>query len=117
MITEPRICQCDHCVRVSPAIKAIDLLLPDHLKVEFQNIVSKMLHAEDDAEYYKLRSTGEWPGCEWIKDGWVERNTGNSPAAPKFQNVSCSQCGQEFGPGDQGFSHCEDHNQDREVSK
>lgn len=29
--------------------------------------------------------------------------------APKFANVGCSQCGQEFGPGDHGFSHCEDH--------
>lgn len=28
---------------------------------------------------------------------------------PKFQNVSCSQCGEEFGPGDSGFSHCSDH--------
>ena len=28
---------------------------------------------------------------------------------PKFANVFCSQCGQEFGPGDHGFSHCENH--------
>ena len=27
----------------------------------------------------------------------------------KFQNVYCSQCGQGFGPGDSGFSHCRDH--------
>jgi hypothetical protein len=27
----------------------------------------------------------------------------------KFQNVSCSQCGGEFGPGDSGFSHCSSH--------
>lgn len=27
----------------------------------------------------------------------------------KFDNVSCSQCGQEFGPGNHGFSHCEHH--------
>jgi len=27
----------------------------------------------------------------------------------KFENVSCSQCGGEFGPGDAGFSHCSDH--------
>ena len=31
------------------------------------------------------------------------------PAAPKFANVSCSQCGQDFGPGDHGYSHCIDH--------
>lgn len=28
---------------------------------------------------------------------------------PRFQNVSCSQCGRDFGPGDHGFSHCENH--------
>jgi hypothetical protein len=27
----------------------------------------------------------------------------------KYDNVSCSQCGRSFGPGDHGFSHCEDH--------
>jgi hypothetical protein len=25
------------------------------------------------------------------------------------QTVSCSQCGGDFGPGDHGFSHCENH--------
>jgi hypothetical protein len=28
---------------------------------------------------------------------------------PKFAKTFCSQCGQEFGPGDHGFSHCSDH--------
>lgn len=28
---------------------------------------------------------------------------------PKFANVSCSQCGEDFGPGDHGYSHCSDH--------
>lgn len=27
----------------------------------------------------------------------------------RFQNTSCSQCGEDFGPGDSGFSHCSDH--------
>lgn len=27
----------------------------------------------------------------------------------KFKNVSCSQCGGSFGPGDHGYSHCRDH--------
>lgn len=27
----------------------------------------------------------------------------------RFQTVSCSQCGEEFGPRDSGYSHCEDH--------
>jgi hypothetical protein len=29
--------------------------------------------------------------------------------APRFANVSCSQCGSDFGPGEHGFSHCEHH--------
>jgi len=28
---------------------------------------------------------------------------------PRFANVTCSQCGGEFGPGNEGFSHCADH--------
>lgn len=29
--------------------------------------------------------------------------------APRFPEVSCSSCGESFGPGDEGFSHCADH--------
>lgn len=29
----------------------------------------------------------------------------------KFANVSCSHCGQDFGPGNEGYSHCQDHQQ------
>jgi hypothetical protein len=29
--------------------------------------------------------------------------------APRFLEVFCSQCGQSFGPGDHGFSHCSSH--------
>lgn len=31
------------------------------------------------------------------------------PMVPKFDEVSCSQCGRTFGPGDYGFSRCKDH--------
>lgn len=27
----------------------------------------------------------------------------------RFENVSCSQCGGSFGPGDSGYSHCSQH--------
>ena len=27
----------------------------------------------------------------------------------KFDKTYCSQCGGEFGPGDSGFSHCDQH--------
>jgi hypothetical protein len=32
-----------------------------------------------------------------------------SMGQPRFENVFCSQCGCDFGPGDGGLSHCEDH--------
>jgi hypothetical protein len=28
---------------------------------------------------------------------------------PRFEKTFCSQCGEEFGPGDSGFSHCDQH--------
>jgi len=28
---------------------------------------------------------------------------------PRFDETFCSQCGQGFGPGNHGFSHCDDH--------
>ncbi len=28
---------------------------------------------------------------------------------PRFKNVYCSQCGREFGPGDEGYALCRDH--------
>ncbi len=28
---------------------------------------------------------------------------------PKFEKTYCSSCGRGFGPGDHGYSHCEDH--------
>lgn len=31
--------------------------------------------------------------------------------APRFPDTFCSQCGQSFGPGDNGYSHCEHHQQ------
>ena len=29
--------------------------------------------------------------------------------SPRFNNTYCSQCGDEFGPGEHGYSHCDDH--------
>jgi hypothetical protein len=28
---------------------------------------------------------------------------------PKFEETFCSQCGQAFGPGNSGYSHCDQH--------
>lgn len=31
------------------------------------------------------------------------------PTVPRFPETFCSQCGCSFGPGNSGFSHCQDH--------
>ncbi len=33
---------------------------------------------------------------------WTEK-------APRFEKTHCSSCGGEFGPGDSGYSHCDQH--------
>jgi hypothetical protein len=33
----------------------------------------------------------------------------NAASPPKFSETSCSQCGRVFGPGNSGFSHCDQH--------
>lgn len=35
---------------------------------------------------------------------------------PRFPQTWCSSCGEEFGPGDSGYSHCEDH-EDAEMRR
>lgn len=27
----------------------------------------------------------------------------------RFEQTSCSQCGRDFGPGEHGYSHCDQH--------
>lgn len=34
---------------------------------------------------------------------------GQGKPLPRFTSTYCSQCGEEFGPGDHGYSHCSDH--------
>lgn len=37
------------------------------------------------------------------------QQTPKDDSPPKFKSVSCSQCGQKFGPGNSGFSSCKEH--------
>ncbi len=39
------------------------------------------------------------------------------PVRPRFELVFCSQCGESFGPGDEGFSHCADHEGEEPADK
>lgn len=36
--------------------------------------------------------------------------------APRFPVTYCSQCGNAFGPGDHGFSHCKNHRGKRSLT-
>ena len=41
-------------------------------------------------------------------------------AQPRFPETFCSNCGQAFGPGDHGFSHCDNHpgwKRDRKLAR
>ena len=40
---------------------------------------------------------------------WTPVAEPTKPTAYKYQETFCSQCGGEFGPGNEGFSHCENH--------
>jgi len=44
------------------------------------------------------KGTAETPAVEPAK-----------PPAYKYPETFCSQCGGEFGPGNEGFSHCKNH--------
>lgn len=43
------------------------------------------------------------------EDAALEAERSVDGDGPRFSNVGCSACGQTFGPGDAGFSHCADH--------
>lgn len=47
-------------------------------------------------------------GMNWVRCESIQLE-GKADEQPKFTNVFCSQCGKDFGPGDHGYSHCENH--------
>ena len=50
-------------------------------------------------------------GLKHHLSGWCEAylRTPTLTRNVRYKNVSCSQCGGEFGEGNHGFSHCEHH--------
>lgn len=54
---------------------------------------------------FHLSETGHRRVCR----GYKLRALAAELGIGRFPQTWCSQCGQEFGPGDEGFSHCEDH--------
>jgi hypothetical protein len=70
----PPKCACEWCSRTHPKVNEILAVLPEELKPIFENIVSRMMHAETDAEYYRACLHGDWPGFEWIKEAKIKAN-------------------------------------------
>jgi len=82
-------------------IYALHVLIKDFIeresKISYQNV-------EDENNY-----------LESVLDD-IERRISATQERPfMFARTYCSQCGGEFGPGNSGFSHCEDHKNDRRL--
>ena len=58
-----------------------------------------------------IRQLGKWAADAELSFSWIlaSQCAERIRRTPKFSNVTCSQCGRSFGPGDHGFSFCEDH--------
>lgn len=53
-----------------------------------------------------------WNVCKDVLAAEIKRRIAEADvgaAAPRFENVGCSQCGRRFSPDNGGFSHCTDH--------
>ncbi|MCA8177479.1 hypothetical protein LGM48_24470 [Burkholderia multivorans] len=52
-----------------------------------------------------------WNVCKAVLDAEIKRRIAEADiaAAPRFANAYCSGCGQKFGPGNAGFSSCNEH--------
>lgn len=44
-----------------------------------------------------------------LRDHLNEHLSSKPPEPPRFSETFCSSCGRGFGPGDHGYSHCENH--------
>ncbi len=55
-----------------------------------------------------------------MKTLWMDDPRSTICKPYRFQQTSCSQCGQNFGPGEHGFSHCDHHpgwKRDRKLAR
>ena len=63
------------------------------------------IYSGDDGQFDNAASDGGYLRQLSIAISLIQECT----RKPKFEVTHCSQCGQEFGPGDYGFSHCDSH--------
>lgn len=78
-----------------------------------KSLVEKQQDANRSDNGYVEHDTGAWVGPEWVDtvhealDDLV--SAAEASKGFRFLWTRCSSCGQEFGPGDCGYSHCSDH--------
>lgn len=63
----------------------------------------------DERNLVHVRAHEKGPGYELLSVHCEACGGSGAVAAARFSNVSCSQCGNDFGPGNEGFSRCADH--------
>lgn len=71
--------------------------------------------SKDDAEFYGDAMVLEEVARDYAAmlaaapHAAITSESATQVKAARFENVSCSQCGRDFGPGEHGFSHCRNH--------
>ncbi len=103
-----------HCLDGMPELKAIPGGAPDGcwLPGPVRGVVEALLRRSDltyeDTSHGRRKSPS--PEAQRIEALEAELAACKRDAAKhRFLNVTCSQCGRNFGPGNFGFSRCEDH--------
>ena len=71
--------------------------------LEAVEIAKKEIFSHEPDEYETGWNSGIFSAATAIRQAAEDTNQ------PKFQETFCSNCGKGFGPGDHGFSHCENH--------
>ncbi|QTD88766.1 hypothetical protein [Burkholderia anthina] len=71
----------------------------------------EMIAAEDDAAWKRTKRPLLTSGVRAMLDAaLIKAGRKEVPKrSPRFENVSCSGCGRDFGPGDSGYSSCDEH--------
>ena len=87
-------------------------------RTEMERILEYVGYEDERAGQFKEWLHGEYIDDldTWQMDKLAEtfeehkcNNRNHHSIMSQQPNISCSCCGQEFGPGDRGFSHCENH--------
>jgi len=65
-MAEPKECQCEWCTTFSPGYQRLKARThPDDLPF-LDEMLNRMMCAEDDLNYAEAKLDGSWPGWEWI---------------------------------------------------